>query len=118
MLILNNAHNPTGKIFSKAELEQITTILEDFPNVIVLSDDVYEFLTFDSNEFVSFASIGSNYNRTVTVYSGGKLFNATGWKVGWAIGPEALIKPVQVIIMAIIYCANNPVQTAASLSLS
>lgn len=65
----------------------MTDILNDFPKVIVISDDVYDFLTFDGEKFISFASVGDNFNRTVTVYSGGKLFNATGWKCSWAIGP-------------------------------
>ena len=87
MFIFNNAQNPTGKIFTKEEMETIAEILKEFPNVIVLSDEVYDFLTFDGKPFLPFASLGDNFNRTVTVYSGGKLFNATGWKCGWAIGP-------------------------------
>lgn len=90
-------------------METITKILEDFPHIIVLSDDVYEFLTFDGNEFVNFASLGNNFSKTLTVYSGGKLFNATGWKMGWAIGPEYLVKPCAIISNTVIYCANTPV---------
>lgn len=109
VLIINNAQNPTGKMFTREELEFISQVLEQFPQVLVLSDDVYEFLTFDHNEFVGFATIGSNFNRTITTYSGGKLFNATGWKVGWAVGPENLLKPVGVITNVVVYCANTPI---------
>ncbi len=57
----------------------MTKILEDFPHVIVLSDDVYEFLSYDNREFIGFASIGENFNRTVSFYCPGKLFCSTGW---------------------------------------
>ena len=87
MLVLNSPHNPTGKVFSREEYEEITSILKDFPEVVVLSDEVYDFLTFDDREHVHFASIGDNWDKTVSVFSGGKLLNATGWKVGWAVGP-------------------------------
>jgi len=87
LLILNSPHNPTGKCFSRQEMEAISEVLKDFPKVVVLSDEVYDFLTFDSNEHIPFATIGDNWNRTISVYSGGKKLNATGWKVGWAIGP-------------------------------
>lgn len=64
-----------------------------------------------------FASIGDNYNRTVTVWSGGKLFNATGWKCGWAVGPAQLIKPAGLLTYATIYCSNTPVQVAMARAL-
>ena len=54
----------------------------------LLSDEVYEFLLYDGHEHVSYATLGDNWKRTITVFSGGKLLNCTGWKVGWAIGPE------------------------------
>lgn len=98
-------------------MQTIAVILKDFPNVIVLSDEVYDFLTFDGQKFIPFASIGDNFNRTVTVYSGGKLFNATGWKCGWAIGPSYLIKPAGLLTYASIYCSTTPIQVAMSKSL-
>jgi kynurenine aminotransferase len=66
---------------------------------------------------VPFASIGDNFNRTVTVWSGGKLFNATGWKCGWAVGPSQLIKPAGLLTYATIYCSNTPVQVAMARAL-
>jgi aspartate/methionine/tyrosine aminotransferase len=68
-------------------MELLTLILQDFPNCVVLSDEVYDFLTFDGLEHIRFATIGDNWHRTVSIYSGGKKLNATGWKIGWAIGP-------------------------------
>ena len=87
LLIFNNPNNPTGKCFTREELETITKILEEFPHVFVLSDEVYDFLTFDKREHILFATLGNNYEKTISLFSGGKLFNCTGWKVGWAIGP-------------------------------
>jgi aspartate/methionine/tyrosine aminotransferase len=117
VLILNNAQNPTGKVFTVDEMKQIADILKEHPQIIVISDEVYDFLVFDDVKFVRFASIGDNYNKSVTVYSGGKLFNATGWKVGWAIGPAEIMKQVGLHAYATLYCSNTPIQVAMSKSL-
>jgi len=74
----------------------------------VLADEVYDYLTFDGLKHVPFASIGDNWHRTITVYSGGKLLNATGWKVGWAIGPEKILRLSCVINNTSVYCTNHP----------
>ena len=79
LFIFNNAQNPTGKIFTRSELEEISKILKEYPNVIVLSDDVYHFLSYDDKEFIGFASIDDNFKRTISCYCPGKLFCATGW---------------------------------------
>ena len=74
----------------------------------MLSDEVYDFLTFDGNKHVSFATIGDNWNRTISVYSGGKLLNATGWKVGWSIGPSEIIKLGGINYNTSNYSTNTP----------
>ena len=104
LLILNTPHNPTGKCFSREELEEISKVLDKFPNCLVLSDEVYDFLTFDDHEHIRFATIGENWNRTLSVYSGGKLFNCTGWKVGWCIGPANLVRLAGIINNTLSYC--------------
>ena len=108
LLAINSPHNPTGKCFTRAEQEAITEILKDFPNCIVISDEVYDKLTFDGLEHVPYASIGDNWHRTVTMYSGGKMFLATGWKIGWAIGPERIVRLGGIINNTSAYCANHP----------
>jgi len=108
ILVLNTPHNPTGKCFTEEELLQITEVLQDFPDCIVLSDEVYEFLTFDNKQHISFAKLKDNWNRTISVYSGGKLLNATGWKVGWAIGPHKIMKMVGIVNNAVNYMTNHP----------
>ena len=112
MVIINNAHNPTGMLFSREQLEEISSILKGYPRVIVLSDDVYEFLTFDGKETTLFGSLGDNFQKTVSIFSGGKLFSATGWKVGWAVGPADIIGAAAVIATTTIYCVNAPAQVA------
>lgn len=108
VFVLNSPHNPTGKCFTLEEMKDISKVLEEFPDVVVLSDEVYEFLTFDGKKHVPFASIGDNWNRTVSIYSGGKLFNATGWKVGWGIGPDYLTKLGGIIQNTVTYSNNTP----------
>ncbi|CDW75417.1 kynurenine-oxoglutarate transaminase [Stylonychia lemnae] len=117
ILLLNNAQNPTGKLFSREEYQQISDILKDFPNIIILSDEVYEYLTFDGSEFIHFATIDDNFNKTISVFSGGKLFNATGWKVGWALGPSYLVKAVATVLNTLVQGTNSPAQIAMSKSL-
>jgi aspartate/methionine/tyrosine aminotransferase len=117
LMILNNPHNPTGKLFTRDELQTITDILKDFPDCMVLADEVYDFLTYDGGEHVRFATLGDNWNRTITVYSGGKLFNATGWKIGWAIAHPKLLRLGGIINSGLFYCVNHPGQIAMSKAL-
>jgi len=65
--------------------------LDDYPEVTVFSDEVYDYLNFNGKKHIPFASVGDNWYRTVSIYSGGKLFNATGWKIGWAVAPHPLL---------------------------
>lgn len=88
ILVLNTPHNPTGKMFSKDELDQIAEIVELNPQLTVIADEVYEYIVFDKNNspHVHFASLPGMYDRTLTLSSSGKTFSCTGWKVGWAVG--------------------------------
>ena len=95
----------------------ISDILDEFPDCKVLSDEVYDFLTFDNVEHIPFASIRDNWRKTITVYSGGKLLNATGWKVGWAIAPPYLLRLGGIMNNTTFYCQNTPAQVAMSNSL-
>jgi kynurenine aminotransferase len=95
----------------------ISKILEEFPDIIVISDEVYNFLTFDDKQHVCFATLDNNWWKTISIYSGGKLFNATGWKIGWSIGPKPLIYMGGVIQNTVNYCLNTPGQFAMSNSL-
>jgi len=85
LLLLNTPQNPTGKVFSLAELEGIAAIVRDFPRVLVVSDEVYENMTYDTTgvlPHVSISSLEGMWDRTLLVASAGKTFSITGWKVG------------------------------------
>eukprot|EP01083_Nonionella_stella_P022803 63043_1 len=117
VLMLNTPHNPTGKVFSREELLGIADIVRRHPRVIVLSDEVYEFITFDGIEHVRFATLPDMWDRTVTISSCGKTFSCTGWKVGWAIGPERLLQPISIAQQWMQYCVATPLQHAVALTL-
>ncbi|KAI0739491.1 PLP-dependent transferase [Daedaleopsis nitida] len=116
MIVLNSPHNPLGKVFSRAEMEQVAQIAEDH-NLLVMSDEVYEGLVYDGREHVRFATLPGMWNRTLTVGSAAKLFAATGWRVGWVIGPPALLAPVLAASTRIVFCSNTPLQEGAAAAL-
>ncbi len=112
MIVLNSPHNPVGKIFSKSELEAIGTLCVKH-NIIVLSDEVYDRLYYVP--FTRIATISPEIAAlTLTVGSAGKNFYATGWRVGWLIGPENLIQYVSAAHTRICYSSVSPLQEAAA----
>jgi kynurenine aminotransferase len=74
----------------------------------VLSDEVYDFLVFDKKQHILFATIDNNWEKTVSLFSGGKLFSCTGWKCGWAIARPELIKLGGIIANTVFYSINTP----------
>jgi len=116
MLLLNTPHNPTGVVFTRAELQDIATFAIDH-DLLVIADEAYEHLWFDDNVHVPIATLPGMAERTVTVGSGGKSFSFTGWKVGWASGPADLIGPVRVIRQHLSYVSGGPFQDAMAVGL-
>ncbi|KAF9525715.1 pyridoxal phosphate-dependent transferase [Crepidotus variabilis] len=116
MIIVNTPHNPVGKVFTKDELIAIAALAEQF-NLLVMSDEVYDCLVFDGKEHVRIASLPGMWDRTVTVGSAGKSFAATGWRVGWLIGPKHILQPTLSASTRIVFCANSPLQEAAAAGL-
>ncbi|KAJ7667902.1 1-aminocyclopropane-1-carboxylate synthase 1 [Mycena polygramma] len=116
MIIVNTPHNPVGKVYTRAELEGIAALAEEF-NLIVMSDEVYDCLTYDGKEHVRIANLPGMWDRTVTVGSAGKAFAATGWRVGWLIGPPSIIRPTLAATTRIVFCTNSPLQEAAAAGL-
>lgn len=92
-LVLNTPQNPTGRVFTRQELTLIAELCIEH-DVTVISDEVYEHLIFANAEHIPIASLPGMFERTVTVSSAGKLFSATGWKVGWVYGPPDLVEGV------------------------
>ncbi|KAJ3721183.1 pyridoxal phosphate-dependent transferase [Lentinula raphanica] len=116
MIIVNTPHNPVGKVFTRAELEMIAALAKEF-NLLVMADEVYDTLVFDGKEHVRIATLPGMWDRTVTVGSAGKSFAATGWRVGWLIGPEYIIRPTLAASTRIVFCSNSPLQEAAAAGL-
>jgi aspartate/methionine/tyrosine aminotransferase len=110
LLIVNNPHNPTGKVFTAKEIEIIADLARknDF---YILSDEVYEFLTFGVGHKPT-ATYGDLKERTITISSTGKTFGLTGWKIGWAIGPANIIKAIHNVHQFSTFCVPQPFQWA------
>lgn len=138
MLILNSPHNPTGKVFRRAELVRINDVLDTYaPQCIVVSDEVYEHLVFkdapvevskttDNSkkgpstavQHIPFASVSpSASRRTLSVYSSGKTLSATGLKVGWVLGPENLVKSLLLMHQYIVFAVCHAAQAAIAQAL-
>lgn len=116
MILLNSPHNPTGMVFTREELNAVAAIAEQH-DLIVVSDEVYEHLTFDDAIHIPIATIGSMRERTITISSGGKTFNATGWKIGWACGPSALISATRMAKQLFTFAGGTPFQSAIAAGL-
>jgi aspartate aminotransferase len=98
-LILNSPSNPSGAAYTRAELQAIADVLLKHPQVWVLTDDMYEHLVFDDFEFVTIAQVEPKlYDRTLTMNGVSKAYAMTGWRIGYAGGPEALIKAMAKMI--------------------
>ena len=116
MVLLNTPHNPTGKVFSRAELELVCALAREH-DAWVVTDEVYEHLVFDGAEHVPVATLPGMAERTVTISSGGKTFSATGWKVGWLHGPEAAVTAARTVKQFLTYVASGPFQPAVAVAL-
>lgn len=114
ILILNTPHNPTGKVFSKEELEVISSIAQE-RNLLVISDEVYDKLCFESDH-IPIATLPNMWSRTITVGSAGKTFGVTGWRVGWLIGHQDLIKNAVSAQARTVFCTSTPLQEAIALA--
>lgn len=116
LLLVNTPHNPTGTVFSTAELAEIAAICRRY-DVLALSDEVYEHLTYDGAGHVPLASLPGMAGRTLTVSSAGKTFNVTGWKVGWACGPAPLVAAVRAVKQYLTFAGGTPFQYAVAAAL-
>ena len=92
-LLINSPHNPTGAVLGREELEAIAAVAQEH-DLVVVTDEVYERLTFDGVGHIPLATLPGMFDRTVTISSAGKSFSFTGWKVGWASGPPELVRAV------------------------
>lgn len=116
LVLLNTPHNPTGKVFTRAELQLIADLAREH-DAIVVTDEVYEHLTFDGTEHVPMATLPGMFERTITISSGGKTFATTGWKVGWLTGPAELVTACATVKQFLTYVGSGPFQPAIATGL-
>jgi N-succinyldiaminopimelate aminotransferase len=112
-LMVNSPHNPTGTVLSEAELAAIAQIAVD-ADLLVITDEVYEHLVFDGHKHIPLAGFDGMAERTVTISSAAKMFNCTGWKIGWACGPAELIHGVRAAKQYLSYVGGAPFQPAVA----
>lgn len=114
VLLVNTPHNPTGKVFSRAELEGLADIVREREHLWVVSDEVYEHLVFDGLAHVPFATLPGMAGRTLTISSVGKTFSFTGWKTGWVSGPAELVDAVAAVKQFLTFVGVTHVQPAVA----
>lgn len=113
MIIINNPHNPTGKILTESDFDALETVLQKYPDVIVLSDEVYEYITFEHSH-ISAHTREKLLDRCAMVSSFGKSFHVTGWKVGYLVAPESLMKEIKKVHQFLVFSVNSISQVAIS----
>ncbi|RMI29646.1 pyridoxal phosphate-dependent aminotransferase [Nocardia stercoris] len=116
VLLLNTPHNPTGAVLGRADLTAIAELAIEH-DLIVVSDEVYEHLTWDGHEHISISTLPGMAERTVVISSAAKMFSVTGWKTGWACGPARLIDGVIAAKQFMSYVAGGPFQPAVAYAL-
>jgi N-succinyldiaminopimelate aminotransferase len=115
LLLLNSPHNPTGKVFSTAELEAIAAVCRAH-DLVAVTDEVYEHIVFDGAH-TPLATLPGMRERTIVISSGGKTFSFTGWKVGWACAPAHLIDAVRTVKQYLTFANAAPLQPAIAVGL-
>lgn len=112
LLILNYPNNPTGVTYSRQELEEILAVVKK-KKILVLSDEIYEVLTYDGREHTSFASLPEAFDSTITINGFSKTFSMTGWRIGYLVADQRIINEVSKIIDHTTSCASSISQSAA-----
>jgi N-succinyldiaminopimelate aminotransferase len=118
VMLLNSPHNPTGKVFARAELDLIAELCQRY-DTIAVTDEVYEHLVFDdaAEPHTPLATLPGMWDRTLRVSSAGKTFSCTGWKVGWVSGPRALVRAVATVKQFLTFVNAGPLQPAVAVAL-
>ncbi|WP_372450923.1 pyridoxal phosphate-dependent aminotransferase [Actinoplanes flavus] len=119
LVLLNSPHNPTGKVFTPAELELIAGLCREH-DVFAVTDEVYEHLVFPdaASPHVPLATLPGMLERTLRISSAGKTFSCTGWKVGWATGPARLVSAMLRVKQFLTFVNGAPLQPAVAVALS
>jgi methionine aminotransferase len=113
LLIINNPHNPSGRIFTETDFQALEQLLDKYPKIRLLSDEVYEYITFEKKH-ISVNSIENLRKKSLIVSSFGKTFHITGWKVGYIIAPESLLNEVKKVHQFLVFSVNSVAQFTLS----
>ena len=116
-LILNTPHNPTGKVFTRSELELVASLAQEH-DCLVITDEIYEYILYDDAEHVSIASLPGMAERTITISGLSKTWSATGWRIGWCVAPEDLTSGIRKVHDFLTVGAPAPLQEAAARALA
>jgi aminotransferase len=116
-IILNTPNNPTGKVFTRTELELIRDLCVEF-DVLAITDEIYEHILYDGTEHISMASLDGMRDRTVTINGMSKTYSVTGWRVGWAVAPEKITNAIRKVHDFLTVGAPAPLQEAGTAALS
>lgn len=116
LLLLNSPHNPTGTVLTPAELAEVAAVCREH-DLIAVTDEVYEHLTYDGAEHLPLAALDGMRERTVSISSAGKTFSVTGWKTGWVCAPPELVRAVLTVKQFLTFTANGPFQAAVAYAL-
>ena len=113
LVILNNPHNPTGRVFDEFELKELAKLVIKY-DCFVLSDEVYEFLTFDDHKHIPIMTLPGMRERTITISSAGKTFGHTGLKVGWTLAEPSISNAIRMVHQFNVFCVNTYSQFAVA----
>ena len=113
LIIINNPHNPTGKSWTENDFIQLEKLTDAFPNLVILSDEVYEYITFEQPH-ISIHHRPKLWNKSISISSFGKSFHITGWKIGYVIAPEHLMKEIKKVHQFLVFSVNSISQVAIS----
>ncbi|HEX2404194.1 MAG TPA: aminotransferase class I/II-fold pyridoxal phosphate-dependent enzyme, partial [Acidimicrobiia bacterium] len=116
MIVVNTPHNPSGRVYSRGELEAVADLCRRH-DLVAICDEVYEHMVYEG-EHLSLATLPGMWDRTVTLSSLGKTFSLTGWKIGWAVAPEHLTAGVRAAHQFLTFATATPLQHAAAQALA
>jgi aspartate/methionine/tyrosine aminotransferase len=116
-IIVNTPNNPTGKVFTRSELELIRDLCVEF-DVLAITDEIYEHILYDGTKHISLASLEGMRDRTVTINGMSKTYSVTGWRVGWAVAPEKITNAIRKVHDFLTVGAPAPLQEAGAAALN
>ena len=111
VILINTPHNPTGKVWKQSDIDQLTKIVQN-RNIFIISDEVYEHITFDGLPHLSICKYPQLAERAFVVYSFGKTYHLTGWRSGYVVAPQFMMKEFVQSHQFMVYAVNTPIQYA------